>query len=325
MAKKRKAEKPQENNPPKKKRAKKEYVLSWSHYNAYKKKCPRNFLWTYGWKDIDVGGGPGKPKPMIHKRSEHYAVEGIVTQRVVERMYNDGLLKDPSTLLPKLEYYLDVDLKNNLEGRYIDWKKAGSQQIIRHDCWKEILGYLKTMKAHNLVGSYMKAEEGLYARLKGSWPIYGRVDLLIRRKDAGTLILDGKTTRKKERADPDQLQFYALCFYVASSGQLPDRLGFVFYRFPYGMVNEEGEIEQGVEWYRFSRHDLEKMAKKVLKVRMGMENKKFKPRPIPKVCRWCDYEDLCPERQVQREKNSKGLRKQVKIPDGAGFIDLGLL
>jgi hypothetical protein len=103
-------------------------------------------------------------------------------------------------------------------------------------------------------------------------PIGGKLDFLIRRDDEplkGITILDGKNAASRGKyTDPDQLRFYALTFYL-QSGVMPDRLGFVYFRFPYGYIPPESEWEKGpdgtpikpepetgIEWIPFTRDDL---------------------------------------------------------------------
>ncbi len=123
--------------------------------------------------------------------------------------------------------------------------------------------------------------------------------------------------------DPDQLRWYALCFSLAYH-KLPHRLGFVWFRYPYDP--ETGE--EGIDWVDFTRRDLKELADRAIKVRRGQEKENFEARPKAKVCRFCDFESVCPERiQNKAENAAKRKRKnQNSLPvfnEGDGLKEFG--
>lgn len=200
------------------------------------------------------------------------------------------------------------------------------------------MGYMKTLKAHRLLGPYARAEVDLVAYVDKWNPIGGRADVIIRREDTGVTIIDGKNSGRYKDGkgglmtytNPDQLRWYALCFYLAYR-QMPSRLGFVFYRFPHGMLKvgadgkETSETEPGVEWVQFTKDDLKGLAQRAVDARTGMNKEKFEAQPEPKACRFCDYEVDCPERKGQKESR----RRNPKVTEGVlagttGFTELKL-
>jgi len=303
------------------------FTLYWSHLEAYEK-CPQKFLWRKGWGDIDVGGGPGKRKPIPdeEKRSEHHAVMGIVIQYVIERFYNDQLWKDQTTLETKLKEILNREFNYRLGKHYIIWRESRTtREEMLQVCMDGVFGYLKTVKAQKLLGSYAKSEINLVGDVEGV-SIGGRVDMIINRKDTGVTILDGKnSTHKDKYLDPDQLRFYALC-YKAIEGKLPDRLGWVYYRFP---ANKETG-ETGVSWVPCTEDDIEGLTQRIVSVREDMEAEKFEPTPTPKNCKFCDFETMCPPRIAQRKANSekRGKKKSTLLKESldksnGDFVDFG--
>jgi hypothetical protein len=315
------------------------FTLYWSNLARYEK-CPQLFLWARGWGTIDVGGGPGRKKPKPVKKSEHHAVMGIAIQAVIERMYNDELWKDPKTLTDRLRELLKSELKALYLKHYIDWRNSPSQAEIWEVCENGVLGYLKTMKHNRLLGPYARSEVDLVAWVNKYTPIGGRVDMIIRRdtKDGevlpGITLLDGKNSVHKDKyLDPDQLRWYALCFYLAY-GQMPDRLGWVYYRYPYGDVNTSGdmkpdgtyEIETGVDWVPFNKEDLKGIAQRAVDARKAMDKEKFDPTPSPSACRFCDYETVCDARKQQKAIN-RSKRIKNTPPDifdsTEGFTEFG--
>jgi len=317
-------------------------TIYWSSFNTYEN-CPQDFLWTYGWGDIDLGNGPGKAKTRPKKQSRHHAVMGIVTQYPIEKMYNDELWRDPGTLSGQLSALVESEWARQTKKakNWIDYAEAkmSSSEMIEL-CKEGVVGYLQTMKAHKLLGEYARAEVELLGWINKWTAVGGRADLIIRRADTGISLLDGKNTRfKMTYTDPDQLRWYAMVFYLTWR-KMPDRIGFVWYRFPYGgdlrdedgaLVYAEGSdtpmVEQGVEWIPFTEDDLRGIAQRAVAARNGMRKKKFAATPAPSKCKFCEFETVCEERQAQIKKNSatrNANRSVDELKDSFGFVDLTL-
>jgi hypothetical protein len=325
--------------------APKSFTLYWSNLAKYED-CGQAFLWGRGWGAIDTGGGPGRKKPLPIKKSEHHALLGIAIQYAIERFYNDELWKmmGPADLQKRILQLGEEALKLELARKFIDWNKAPPRDEMYQLVHDAILGYIRTLKAHRFLGPYAKAEVDLVAYIDQYNPVGGRADMIIRRDDTGVTILDGKNSKRykdpKDKTklmtytDPDQLRWYALLYYLCYR-QLPNRLGFVFYRYPHGSPVLDmdgnpvaGKYEEGVEWVPFTKDDLKGLAQRAVDARLGMGKEKFEARPSPNNCRMCDYETVCPERQAQKEANRRGPRKSSSLPvldaaDGIVELDLG--
>jgi hypothetical protein len=298
-------------------------TLYWSHLSDYEK-CPQMYLWSYGWGDLDLGDGPGKRKPKPGDKSAHHAVMGIVIQAVLEDFYNKYLWKHQAGLTDMLVRLTKEKLTATLAKPkfVINWREAPQLEEMEDICVSGVLGYLKTMKHHKFLGPYAQSEVELFGYVDKYLPLGGRADFIIRRDDTGITMLDGKNSQTKMKyTDPDQLRWYALTF-ALSYGKMPDRLGFVWYRYPY----EEGTEETGVDWVEFTRRDLKGLAERAQKVRKGQNKGKFDPIPKAKHCQWCDYESVCTARQEQRAINVAKRAKKAGLPiiDGSqGVIELG--
>jgi hypothetical protein len=292
------------------------YYTNFSRYEA----CPQQFLWYAGWGAIDNGGGPGKPKPKPFVKSEHHIVMGVVIQEVIEKFYNENLwqLLPPLILKERLLQLCDEGFKLELAKRHIDWRVSPSKEELEKCIKDGVMGYMKTLKAHKFLGPYARAEVDLLAYADKYCPIGGRADVIFTREDTGTTILDGKNGARykdgkggfKTHTNPDQLRWYALCYYLCYH-KMPERLGFVYYRYPYGtpILNPDGtpsgEVEQGVVWVTYTKDDLKGLAQRAVDARKCIDKEKFDAKPEPKNCRFCDYETVCPERQGMREKNRR--------------------
>tara|TARA_Y100000310_G_scaffold194428_2_gene194416 strand:+ start:8763 stop:9764 length:1002 start_codon:yes stop_codon:yes gene_type:complete len=316
------------------------FTLYWSNFKRYED-CPQSFLWYRGWGAIDVGGGPGRKKPKPRKDSRHHAVMGIVIQSVLEQMYNQEWWKTPAELVGLLEAELERQFKLEVAKNFIDWRMAGSKDEMFRICREGVFGFLKTFKAHRLVGQYARSELDYPAYINKWNPIGGRIDFLIRRDDdpyKGITLLDGKNSKHRGKyTDPDQLRFYALCFYL-STKVMPDRIGFLYFRFPHGWLPPEAEWDKdpagdpvqpepdsGVEWVEFTKDDLKGLAQRAVDARKGMDKEKFEATPKPPMCKLCDYESVCKERQAQIASNRRTPKNREQLFDGAaGMIEFGI-
>lgn len=304
-----------------------QFTLYWSNLASYEE-CPQKFLWGRGWGVIDVGGGPGKKKPKPLQKSEHHAIMGIAIQAAIERFYNDELWRHlrGKPLVDRLLAEANKKLELELARKYVDWRLAPPKSEMVETIVNGVRGYLRTMKAHHLLGPYAKAEAELLGYVNQYTPIGGRVDLLIRR-DAdptkGVTIIDGKNGKRYKDGkgglmtytDPDQLRWYALCFHLAYERALPDRLGFCYYRYPYGdpEVGVDGQptggTETGVVWVPFTVADLKGLAERAVNTLKSMDQERFTPTPTPKTCRFCDYDSVCPARVEQKANNTRKPRR----------------
>lgn len=304
--------------------SKKDFTLYWSSLETYER-CPQLFLWGRGWGTIDVGGGPGKSKPKPVKDSRHHAIMGIVIQKVIERMYNDELWRHPDGLQKRLLDMVEKEFNYEVARNFIDWRLAPSKFEMLRTCQDGVSGFLRTLKAQKLLGTYARAEVELLGWVNKYTPIGGRADLILRRDDNGTTILDGKNSKDKGKyTNPDQLRWYALCYYLGY-GKLPERLGFLYYRYPAGHENSDGTIESGVDWVPATRADIEGLAKRAVDVRKAMDKEKFEATPSPSTCKFCDYETVCPARQAQKAANSRTRKKGKdgeELDLGDGFTEL---
>jgi len=341
-------------------RGDKRFTLYWTSLDTYEK-CPQRFLWTRGWGAIDTGGGPGRPRPKPYKDSRHHALMGIVLAAVIEDFYNNEEWKHPQGLKARLEDLAAKRFSLELANNYVDWRLAPSREEMLRICTEGAINFVRrTLKEHKFLGPYARSEVNLLGFIDKWNPIGGRADIVFRRPDTGTTILDGKNSKehwdKKANVpmyytDPDQLRWYALCFYYAYR-QMPDRLGFVYFRYPTGYTWEaeaeryareakdaskataawkkkaaefyaNREPAKGVSWVDFTREDLKGLAQRAKDVRRGMEKEQFGAAPSPSNCRFCDYESVCEERQAQKHANKskrRGKKADPTLDNANGMI-----
>lgn len=297
--------------------------IYWSTISLYGE-CPQKYLWMRGHKGIDLGGGPGRSKPLPIMKSEHDALMGSVLSKAIEHLYNDELYKSPSTLIQRLEDLTERAFKLELGERYVDWKKSPPKDVLLKTCVDGAIGYLRTMKANKLLGTYSRSEVDLSAVSKPGdlFQISGRPDLIIEREDNGVTILDGKNAKTPGKyTDPDQLKWYAFCYYLVNN-KLPDRLAFCYFRYPYNSPPEgfKGDSWSGLVSVDFSQDDFEALDRRARETILGIGSGKFDPTPSPSVCRLCEYETVCEARQAQKSSRSRRKKEKPSILSGStGF------
>jgi len=298
--------------------------LYWSTLSMYED-CPQRVLWTRGYPGIDLGAGEGRRKPDRKKKSEHHALMGIVIADVMELLYNNEMWRYPKTLRTELSTLVDNTFYNLVDKKYIEWERpwTPNKDELLKVCHEGVLNYIDTMKQNRILGPYARAEVDLRTWIDKYNPIGGRADLIVRRKDNGITIYDGKNSKHVGTyTDPDQLRWYALCFRLAYN-QMPDRLAFVYYRYPYG-VPPEGTPEDGwtgIVEVPFTKDDLKGLAHRAREASKNMWKGKWEANPSPSNCKFCEYEHVCDERKDQ--KSSRKRRKAVDIPIGDGLIGFG--
>jgi len=274
---------------------------------------------------------------------------GIVLADFWEALYNNEEWKSPDGLLDRLLERARKTFDRELLHSFIDWRLAPPRDEMWGLVEQGIRGYLGTMKVHKLLGPYSRSEVDLTCYLDKWTPIGGRADLIIRREDTGISILDGKNSRRYldrktgkffTYTDPDQLRWYALCFYLTYR-KFPNRLGFVYFRYPYGapvldaeghpvpVLDERGfetgdlQKEVGVDWVEYTKDDLKGIARRAKDALKGMNKEKFEANPVPSQCKFCDYETVCPERQAQKQANRRVRKTETSFEGMTGIQTFG--
>lgn len=323
--------------------------LYWSHIEAYEE-CPQKFLWKHGWGVIDLGRGPGRGKPLPDdKRSAHSALMGNVLSEAIERLYNDELWREPATLVERLSEIVRKEFAIRITKTYIkydeDWTEGGREkwdesppkEILLQSCLDGISNYLRTMKRNRLLGPYAKSEVDLSGYVDKFTQIAGRPDIIIRRDDTGVSVLDGKNARTPGKyTNPDQLKWYALCFYLAYH-TLPTRLAFVYFRFPEGSPPKEvdgkpfaGNKEDwtGLVEVGYTKDDLKLLAHRAVSTKKVMLKEYFDPTPSTKACQFCDFQTVCPAFKSWKAENARKPKEpksdlEKKLQASTGFITFG--
>ncbi len=305
--------------------------LYWSSIEDFEL-CPQKYLWSHGHGELDLGRGPGRSKEKPVKDSKHHAVMGNVIGKAIEHLYNDELWREPKTLSDRMTEIVQRELNAALANprTYINWNFSPSRAELERVCLDGALGYLRTMKNNRLLGPYARSEVDLTTWIDQHTPVGGRPDVIIRRDDTGVTILDGKNSMTPGKyTDPDQLRWYAMCFYLTYR-ELPNRLTFCYFRYPAGNPPPGHPAEDpwtGLVDVPFTVEDLKGIRHRAKTTYWAIQEQRFDPTPSPKNCKFCDYGTVCPARLEQKAQNSRGRKDPESdlVGQGDGFVELGFV
>jgi len=295
------------------------------------RQCPQKFLWSYGHPDHDLGAGMGKRKPLpdeSQRSSEHHKLMGSVLSKVVEDLYNQELWRDPPNLLSKLEKIAEEEFERLEKRLYCLWTYMTREESL-NICIEGAGNLLRIMKENRLLGQWNKSELRMTPNINKYVNACGIADLVFRNKEGEIFIYDGKNASTPGKyEDEDQLRWYALCFRI-QYGVLPKNLGFFYFRYPSNNPPNNPVCEDkykenwtGVIEVDCNLEDVKRLAKEAIDVSKAIYKGVFEANPVPKNCKFCDFEAVCSERQTQREENAKkrGLRKpKIPLKEISGF------
>lgn len=274
----------------------------WLSYSAFKqyKTCPKQ----YNLQRV-------KKQEPPEKDSMHNAIIGSVVQRVYEDFYNNELWRRGSdtsdALMERTEKYYYEYLENN----YVDFNDprcrfATSTEPLK-ECYEIVPKVLEGIKRERFLGPYAKSEEKLSVRYGASDFLIGYVDFIIRRQDGTILLLDGKSSKHREKyVDVRQLYFYALMFYLQYK-DFPTKMGFFYYRFA-------DDPELAMDWVPIERAKIKELKLEIEEVINDIRKRRFKANPKYSHCQWCSYEQICNERQKQKRANKIKRQSNSKKP-----------
>lgn len=296
--------------------------IYWSRFKRYRS-CPQSYLWHYGYGDIDLGDGPGRPKPLDKPESEHNAITGRVMSTFVEYLYNQRWYMEPHTMKENTINLIRSELDNVIHNAYIDWSKTSKTvHTMEQDCMDAAFNYYRTMKHNKLLGTYAKSEVRLKNRIEGDkFPIGGIADLIIKNGE-GIHILDGKmTVHKSKYCEKDQLIWYALLFWL-EYGVMPNKIGWIWFSHPY----DEEKGEQGVEYIDYTKQDMLELATEAKDMQISLRSENFEATPKPSNCRLCPFESVCTPRIEQRKANAakRNAKKKEHILNTNGIVEVNL-
>ncbi len=303
--------------------------LSFSGYKTYAQ-CPK----LYWHKYVDKTTPPA-PDNCIN------ALYGSTIGVLFEHFYERKYWKRPdceSYMKSQASEVLEKVIREDQRGKIIDWDDEKANYNNRDGLLEDIqLGIpkgLRIIRENRLLGPVAVAEMKLDHRY-GNHMVAGRADFVIEReKEKDVLILDGKGSKHgKKYVEESQLHWYAF-LYQQKTGRLPDKLGFVFWRF---------EGEKAMYWLPVIPDEIQELKEEVLGTMTRVEGsvrhltllsgqakasfearEEFFPAQPSFSCNLCSYLGLCDE--GKKATGSKGYpsKQPQNIVPGSGVRELSL-
>ena len=284
------------------------YVMRWLYYSDYLS-CPQKYLWTWGHEEIDLGNGLGNGKTPSDNLSTHESAMGIAIAYAIELFFNDKMWREPShdKLKSDLKKIVTTRLKEECTLGYINWGLAPSLAEMEIVCTEGVFNFLTTIKGNRLLTPNTQSEIILRHLLDEEFYIKGTLDILMEENGKYT-ILDGKNTKYRNKyLKRDQLLYYALLVYL-NEGVLVERLGWLYYRFPF---QEGNPNETGVEYIEYNLLDLNILLSKVRLTWNNIKAKKFPATPSSFECRFCPFQSACSDKHVPKKRSPKEHSSEV--------------
>jgi hypothetical protein len=273
--------------------------LSYSGYKTYHS-CPRSYWHRY----------VGKTKLAVPDNRVNMLF-GSAVGTIFEAFYNDKVWKSANvsqaldTLVePTVQRIMQEEMRR---GGMFNWSdpKANYHSVdsMFDAVRKAVPNGLAIIKLHRLLGPVAEAEMKLDSEVRGHI-LGGRADFVIERTSphGDLVILDGKGSKHREKyVDGMQLRWYAM-LYRYRFGKVPDRLGFVFWRYPPG---------KSLDWEPFTPEGLTDLSINAIETIVRIEegqaslrgeapsgNGAFAAVPEKQHCNLCSFMPVCPEGAV---------------------------
>lgn len=274
---------------------------------------------------------------------------GSVVGLVYEAFYRDSLWKSADCLGAMQElvrpYLKKAMVDQRRQGRYFNWNSPTAlyhnEAELVQDIMETLPRGLQVIRENRLMGPVMQAELKLDQRY-GKYTIGGRADFVIRRVPPfnDLCIMDGKGSRhrdkyvdghpKKEGAEVEgvQLKWYGF-LYQDKFSHLPDRLGYIFWKF---------RGKKAIEWVNFSQESLTSLKQGVLstiaridssvvrieelndqpQARDELRQELFPAQPSHQ-CTLCPYSTICED---GKKKTRSYQRESPNLPSGVDDFTL---
>jgi acyl-CoA-binding protein len=267
----------------------KELNLSYHAYKNYKE-CPLKH-YALNVKRI-------KPKRM---QDEYNTLFGSVVQKVFENFYNQEIYKSGSKTRDILKDSVPGIFKKILKYKYVDWSKYSdtAREDLIQECIDVIDQNVDVIKNYKLIGEYARSEVKTYSWINKYNKINGRIDFVIQRNGAVT-ILDGKGSKFKGKyIDKLQLFWYALSYYLYNK-IMPKDVYMWYYRFP----------EDPLQKFEFTPKDLMDLKTDIIKVCWDIHSNKWGATPSSKSCKFCPFDRECKFKNDYFNKNKSLVKNE---------------
>jgi RecB family exonuclease len=163
--------------------------------------------------------------------------------------------------------------------------RAGFADLADEERWRQrALSQMRTFaQMHDLTARPFLLEEYFEAPVNSNLTLLGRIDR-VDEDERGLHVIDYKTGRRPEEVDAEQLHIYTIIL-ERSLGRQVARASYLY-------------LDDGSVWsVEPSRADLDASLASALKAYEDMLAERDYPPVIGKYCSFCDYQQICPQRE----------------------------
>jgi len=261
--------------------------LSYSEYRTYID-CPRLYRLR---RD--------KVAP-LEKDNRYFALYGLLVERFFKKYTNEVAKTGRELTDENIRSVLTDIWAYVLETNHVNWNepfvKNGSDEIFEMAC----TDVCENMRKFSFWKD-ARSEVTFNVSLKKTGDaLTCRMDFIVEPQNGPIEILDGKGKMKIDTdADVEQLFFYAL-MYLLNKGRLPDKLGFLYYRFKL------------IKYIDFDKDTIMSFRDKLAIVKQAIkEDRDFHAKvKLSKHCQWCVYKCSCDAYAAKKKENAD--KKEAK-------------
>jgi len=312
--------------------------FSWSHsrFGTFKE-CLRRYYYHYYayWGGWDPSADPFVRKLYILRSLKNrYLWAGSAVHETVaailERVRAGLALPDPEKTAEETIEQMRTEFRGSLSGAYVQEPRRRLGLMEHHyregvaDAeWRSMADMVRRSILGFFQGPFLSAVrevpaadwlalENLESFVLDGAKVYVKMDLAHRKPDAGAVILDWKTGRRRPRPQGLQLGCYAL--YATEAWDLePDRIQVIEANLSTGAV---GSAQVSAELLETARQTIAEGIREMRALLSDPENniaeqKRFPAAPNPQTCRRCPFREVCPEYQQVLATADQASRRDV--------------
>lgn len=275
--------------------------VSYHAWKAYKE-CPKKFyLKHFKWQP--------PPVPL----DDYHTIYGKLTEKFFEYFCNMWRFNLPYMPPDEIRFKLSKIYENLLKTCTVNWSAPYanlSKDQIFEQSFNDICAIMDSQNQNYFLNT--KSEIAINVETKYNVTMTSRLDF-IHKDPSGqsTLIFDGKGAGKiGKNVSNDQVIYYGLLYFFHFK-QVPDELGFFYYRY-----NTFVPVEINLNILNEFR------ARLSLDIQAISSDKNFYPTPNASACKYCDYQTTCYECMESRAARKR--KSKISISEEEGVFEGGL-
>jgi hypothetical protein len=247
------------------------------------------------------------------KESKYFALYGLLVERFFKKYTNEVAKTGRQLTDDNVKSVLKEIWKYVLDTNYVNWSEPWVKNTSEQIFDMAVADVIENMRKFTFWKD-SRSEVTFNVHLKKSGDLITcRMDFVHEPQGGPIEILDGKGKMKIDAdIDLDQLYFYALV-YLLNKGRLPDKLGFLYYRFKL------------IKYIDFDKATILSFRDKLALVKQAIKKDTvFEAKVgLSKQCKWCPYKCSCEAYNAKKKENAEK-KGHIEIDSSLGVQDLML-